>query len=320
RLVALGEGAEGLHAEFRRQLLIGQNRQVDIVAREQGARHPPHVHRSEHDGIYVRRRCRQDAVDFIYQRLYRLLRQAHEGPGGGLARGGAQQIFGRAPQHIGRDHPVAVGTPEADLAAERHAHVFHEQHHVLFTLSPFDYRLENGAQVAHRHVFVDQAAQDFCQLLQGRDLLGLLHQVGVVRLDLGEELPRLLNADELAGPPVQHPNQAFGQNLGRRREGDASLRQGFLMGALDPKGGTVAYERRFLTVRYVEQAEVDRIVVDEQALRRNRAVAHRHALEVDAEAIVPDGLVDLKRDRRNLNAEIVEHFRARLGRQLGEAL
>ena len=92
------------------------------------------------------------------------------------------------------------------------------------------------------------------------------------------------------------------------------------MGALDPQGGAVADERQFLTVRYVEQVEVDRIVVDEQALRRNRAFADRHALEVDAEAILPDGLVDLKRDRRDLDPEIVEQSGARLGRQLGKAL
>ena len=50
--------------------------------------------------------------------------------------------------------------------------------------------------------------QDFSQLLQRRDLLGLLHQVGIVRLDFGEELPCLLNTDETAGPPVQHLRQA----------------------------------------------------------------------------------------------------------------
>ena len=224
--------------------------------------------------------------------------------------GGAKHVFDRALEHIGGDHPVAVGTPEADLAAKGHAHIFHQQHHVLFALSPFDHGLENGAHVADGYVLIDQAPQDFCHLLQRRDLLGLLHQVRIVRLNFGEELPRFLNTNKTAGPPVQHLYQTPGQNLGRHRKGDTSLRQRLRMGALDPKRGAVVDERPLLTVRDLEQLEVRRIVIDEQALRRNRAFNDRRALEVDAEAILLEGRVNLKRDCGDLDAEIADVARA----------
>src|SRR3954449_6596720 len=106
-------------------------------------------------------------------------------------------------------------------------------------------------------------------------------------------------------------SQASAQNLGRQRKGDASLQQGFRMGALDPKRGAVVDERRLLAVRYLEQLEVSRFVVDEQALRRNRAFNDRRALEVDAEAILREGRVDLERDRRSEERRVGKECRSR---------
>ncbi len=66
RLVALGQGAEGLHVKFRRQLLVGHDRHVDIAAREQVSCDPPHVHRGEHDGIVPgAASARARAISFI---------------------------------------------------------------------------------------------------------------------------------------------------------------------------------------------------------------------------------------------------------------
>ncbi|MOA17290.1 hypothetical protein D3C78_1375440 [compost metagenome] len=99
------------------------------------------------------------------------------------------------------------------MALERGAHVLGQQHRILLLLPPFDQRLQDGAQIAHRDVFRHQALQDFRDLLDRQHTGRLLDQVRKAPFHGAEQKTGFLDADEVGRILLEHKGQVVGQHL-----------------------------------------------------------------------------------------------------------